>query len=85
MKAYWKSDTSEECFAMMRKKIQRAQRQHAHDLALNGMVDVAVTWGCPLVRPNGADYEEKRVILATQEEASVLEKAVGMFARFDSS
>ena len=40
------SGITETCKAMLRDKIERYQRQHAHNLISEEMVDVLVKWQC---------------------------------------
>jgi hypothetical protein len=44
------SDTiTAECKTMMHRKIERYQCQYAHEMALDGKIDIRVTWDCPEV------------------------------------
>lgn len=74
-KPIFKYNISDECKDMLRKKIQRAQVQHADDLAQEGLVDIAITWYC------GDDPETPgRVVMATPDDANVMMKAVSSAA-----
>lgn len=56
---------------MMLSKIQRAKIQRAHDLALYGKVDIAITWY------TGPDPETtERKVMATPEQAEIMKRAV---------
>lgn len=64
---------------MLQDKIARAQRQHAHDLALKGMVDIVVTWEClPFDFKWMSDYALKRIVYVSLSDAHVLKKAVNL-------
>jgi hypothetical protein len=56
---------------MMLSKIERAKIQRAHDLALYGKVDIAITW---YTGPNPETTQ--RMVMATPEQAEVMKRAV---------
>jgi len=63
---------------MMLSKIQRAKVQRAHDLALYGRVDIAITWY------TGPDPETtQRKVMATPEQAEVMKRAVSSAPSFN--
>ncbi|KAF2799136.1 hypothetical protein K505DRAFT_390679 [Melanomma pulvis-pyrius CBS 109.77] len=69
-KPIFRYDISDECKDMLRKKIQRAQVQHADDLAQEGLVDIAITWYC------GPDSETPgRLVMATPDENNIMARA----------
>jgi hypothetical protein len=62
---------------MLQAMIPRAQREHAHQLAVDGKMDVRITWNCPPPEcPGALDYSLKRCVLMTPHELNVLQKAV---------
>jgi hypothetical protein len=60
-------------------KMHRAQLEHAHQMAVDGVTDVLVTWELPFLEfSNGADFRLKRQVLMAPKEHQVLLRAVGV-------
>ena len=59
---------------MLKAKIERAQRQHAHDLATEGKIDILVSWSCKPDKEGGGS--NLNVVLSTQEDLDVMQIAV---------
>ncbi|KAF2118487.1 hypothetical protein BDV96DRAFT_597305 [Lophiotrema nucula] len=66
-------DISGCCKAMLKEKIERAQRQHAHDLAIEGKIDIRVTWLCKPDKATGGF--NANIVMATPEDADVMKIA----------
>jgi hypothetical protein len=66
---------------MLLDKIDKAKKQHAHNLALTGKRDIVVGWKCPKLDndQNGYDYMSKRVTYLTEPDEKALFKAVCIF------
>ena len=62
----FKYDITEECKAMLNDKVKRFQVQHAHNLALTGMIDVAIMWN-------------EQNIMATKVNMAGIKQAVSLF------
>ncbi|KAF1969831.1 hypothetical protein BU23DRAFT_651658 [Bimuria novae-zelandiae CBS 107.79] len=49
--AQYAAGISDQCKDMLREKVLRYQRQHAHNLALDGLVDIVLKWDCSAKSP----------------------------------
>lgn len=67
---------SEKGKAMLAEKIQRAQIEHAHQLATDGMHDILFTWEMP---SEGGHHQDN---FMTQDERDLVNKAVSLPSQF---
>lgn len=64
---------------MLRPIMQRAQKQHAHDLKVNGMVDILIKWNCAeMICLVGLGYTNEQTLLVSKRDWDVFKKAVSL-------
>lgn len=77
MHPYWTVPV--EAMDVLAPKMQRAQFQHAHQMAIDGLIDVLVTWDTPFLEfANGADFRLKREVLMIPNDLQTLSRAVSL-------